>query len=78
MISTAERLIDPCKVDPVGRAAVPSDRIRTVNAAELGPGPWGAVASPTRVGETRHVGTARLAIRNASAPLAGQIDANDW
>ena len=74
VVSTAERLIDPCKVDPPGRAAVPSDRIRTLTAADLGPGPWGAAASPTRVGETRHVGETRLARRDAHASLADQID----
>ena len=75
VVSTAERLIDPCKVDPPGRAAVSGDRIRTLTAADLGPGPWGAAASPTRVGETRHVGGTRLARRDALAPLAEQIDA---
>ena len=28
VLSTAERLIDPCKVEPEGRAAVPAERIR--------------------------------------------------
>lgn len=51
--STAERLIEPCKVDPEGRAAVAADRIRTVTAAELGPGPWGQDGSPTWVGDVR-------------------------
>ncbi len=75
VVSTAERLIDPCKVDPPGRAAVASDRIRTLTPADLGPGPWGAAASPTQVGETRHVGGARVAQRDARASLAEQIDA---
>lgn len=73
IVSTAERLIDPCKVDPPGRAAVSADRIRRVTAAELGPGPWGAAASPTTVGETRRVGSARLARRNPHASLDEQI-----
>ncbi len=60
ILSTAERLIDPCKVDPPGRAAVPAERIRRITAAELGPGPWGQAASPTWVGEVRTVGSARL------------------
>ena len=60
IVSTAERLIDPCKVDPPGRAAVPAERIRRITAAELGPGPWGQAASPTWVGEVRTVGSARV------------------
>jgi electron transfer flavoprotein alpha subunit len=51
--SCAERLIEPCKVDPAGRAAVDAGRIRRRNAADLGPGPWGQDGSPTRVGEVR-------------------------
>ncbi len=75
VVSTAERLIDPCKVDPLRRAAVPNDRIATLSADDLGPGPWGAAASPTHVGETRHVGSARLTRRDPAASLADQIDA---
>ena len=52
VLSCAERLIDPAKVDPPGRAAVPADRIRRLTAADLGPGPWGQAASPT-VGRRR-------------------------
>ena len=53
LISTAERLTEPCKVDPPGRAAVDADRIRAVDAAALGAGPWGQAASPTSVGAVR-------------------------
>ncbi|HEX9504959.1 MAG TPA: FAD-binding protein [Acidimicrobiia bacterium] len=53
ILSTAERLIEPCKVDPPGRAAVPARFVRTRCAQELGPGPWGQAASPTRVGHVR-------------------------
>jgi len=53
VLSTAERLCDPCKVPPVGRAEVPSDRLRWLRAADLGPGPWGAVGSRTEVGAVR-------------------------
>ncbi|MFM8303173.1 MAG: FAD-binding protein [Actinomycetota bacterium] len=70
VLSAAERLIDPCKVDPEGRAAVPSDRIRTRTAAELGPGPWGQAASPTWVGEVRVVAGAR-----AGTVLTGDLHA---
>ncbi len=51
LLSCAERLIDPCKIkDPTVWAGVDGSRIRTIDAAELGPGPWGAAASPTSVG----------------------------
>ena len=51
LLSCAERLIDPCKIkDPTVWAGVDGSRIRTIDATELGPGPWGAVASPTSVG----------------------------
>ncbi|HZP27337.1 MAG TPA: FAD-binding protein [Acidimicrobiia bacterium] len=53
VLSTAERLIDPCKVDPDGRAEVPAERIRLVTAADLGAGPWGQDGSPTSVGPVR-------------------------
>src|SRR4051794_6525831 len=53
VISTAERLIDPAKVDPEGRAAVDGARIRTLSAADLGGGPWGQDGSGTYVGEVR-------------------------
>ncbi|HSO97114.1 MAG TPA: FAD-binding protein [Acidimicrobiia bacterium] len=53
VVSCAERLIDPCKVDALGRASVPVELLRTVSAADLGPGPWGEPASPTRVGTVR-------------------------
>lgn len=51
LLSCAERLIDPCKIkDPTVWAGVDGSRIQTIDAAELGPGPWGAAASPTSVG----------------------------
>ncbi len=59
VVSTAERLIDPCKVDPDGRAAVPAARIRRLTAADLGAGPWGQAASPTAVGPVRVHAVAR-------------------
>ena len=74
VVSTAERLIDPCKVDPDGRGAVPADRIRTVGADDLGPGPWGGAASPTSVGETRMVPSVRLGRRAPELGLDVQID----
>lgn len=53
LISVAERLCEPCKVDPEGRRAVPADRLRRLAADELGAGPWGEAGSPTRVGAVR-------------------------
>ncbi len=53
VLSTAERLIEPCKVDPDDRDLVDGSRIRRLSAAELGPGPWGEDGSPTRVGAVR-------------------------
>jgi electron transfer flavoprotein alpha subunit len=53
LISCAERLCEPCKVDAAGRADVPAERIRRLSAADLGRGPWGQSASPTSVGEVK-------------------------
>ena len=53
VLSVAERLCEPCKVDPEGRAAVDAARLTRFGAADLGPGPWGADGSPTVVGATR-------------------------
>ena len=55
VVSVAERLCDPCKVDPQGRALVPADRIRRLAAPDLGEGPFGAAGSPTKVGAVRSV-----------------------
>lgn len=59
ILSAAERLIEPCKVEPEGRAAVAAERIRTLTAADLGAGPWGQAASPTWVGDVRLVASHR-------------------
>ena len=53
VISTAERLCRPAKVDEPDKALVAAEKIRTVTCADLGDGPWGAAGSPTRVGETK-------------------------
>ena len=60
VLSVAERLTDPAKVPPEGRAAVAAERISLVTAADLGPGPWGAAASPTSVGDVRSLEVERL------------------
>jgi len=69
ILSAAERLIDPCKVDPDGRATVPADRIRTITAVDLGAGPWGQAASPTWVGDVR----VQAGVRDAVV-LDGAVD----
>jgi electron transfer flavoprotein alpha subunit len=53
VLSCAERLCEPSKVPPEGRAAVDQDRLRRLSAGELGPGPWGDAGSPTKVGAVR-------------------------
>jgi electron transfer flavoprotein alpha subunit len=74
ILSCAERLIDPAKVDAPGRAAVPADRIRTLGAADLGPGPWGQAASPTSVGAVKVMAVTRARQRKAEAPLFDQVE----
>ena len=70
VLSCAERLTAPAKVDPEGRAAVDASRIQRVGAAELGEGPWGQEGSPTRVGDVR-----RLSIERLRLQLSGDVDA---
>lgn len=69
VVSTAERLCEPAKVDPEGRAAVDASRIRRLVASDLGPGPFGSDASPTSVGGVRIMEVARRRIR-----LEGTVD----
>ncbi len=59
VLTVAERLCDPCKVDPPGRAAVDPVRLRRMSADDLGAGPWGEAGSPTAVGATRPMEHAR-------------------
>lgn len=75
VLSTAERLIEPCKVEPGGRASVAADRIRRLAAPDLGPGPWGQAGSPTRVGEVRVMEVERRRHLLPDAPLAEQVRA---
>ena len=79
VLSCAERLCEPTKVDPPGRAAVPSERISRLAAADLGAGPWGSDASPTWVGPVKVMAVSRAAAlvhpwtrrsRSRSAPSA--------
>ena len=64
VLSTAERLCEPSKVPPEGRAAVDPGRLRTLGPADLGPGPWGQAGSPTSVGDVMEVEADRLGIVN--------------
>jgi electron transfer flavoprotein alpha subunit len=73
LLSCAERLIDPAKVDPEGRAAVPAERIRNLAAADLGPGPWGDDASPTWVGPVKVMAATRARLRWPDARLDVQV-----
>jgi electron transfer flavoprotein alpha subunit len=69
VLSVAERLCEPCKVDPKGRAAVAADRIRRLRASDLGEGPWGDAGSPTKVGAVR-----AFEHRRAGLVLSGSLD----
>lgn len=73
VVSCAERLCDPAKVDPEGRAAVPAGLIRRVTAAELGPGPWGEAGSPTRVESVRVVEIPRVRHLRGDASVGEQV-----
>lgn len=73
VLSCAERLCDPAKVPPEGRAAVPNAAIGTRCAAELGPGPWGSAASLTTVGQTRQLSVQRSRELHPDAPISVQV-----
>jgi electron transfer flavoprotein alpha subunit len=74
VLSVAERLTFPARGGREERAAVDPGRVRRVAAAELGPGPWGEEASPTRVGEVRLTARARLG-RRLEGSFEHQLDA---
>lgn len=69
VLSTAERLTDPCKAPREARAAVAEDRIRRLGPAELGPGPWGEAGSRTRVGTVR-----TIAVDRRGVVLSGAVE----
>jgi electron transfer flavoprotein alpha subunit len=52
---------------------VPAVRIRTIDAAALGPGPWGQDASPTWVGPVKVMAVSRARTRWPDAPLTAQV-----
>lgn len=74
IVTTAERLTDPCKVGPSGRADVDPSTIERRRAADLGDGPWGEAASPTRVGTPIAFTRTRGGARDATADLANQVE----
>ncbi len=74
VLSVAERLCDPCKVEPEGRAAVPATQISRITADALGPGPWGEGGSPTVVGRTRPMEHERSMLV-LEGPVDAQVEA---
>jgi electron transfer flavoprotein alpha subunit len=72
VLSCAERLCEPSKVAPEGRAAVDADRLELVTAAELGAGPWGQPGSPTVVGQLRVYDDSRPCMR-LEGPVGHQV-----
>ncbi len=74
LLSCAERLCDPAKVDPPQRALVPADRIRRITAADLGTGAWGEAASRTTVGEVRTMAVTRARRMWADEAVAIQVE----
>lgn len=71
VVSCAERLCAPAKIDPEERVRVHPERIHTLDAAELGPGPWGQEGSPTHVGRVRVMEVERARVR-LEGPAAEQ------
>jgi electron transfer flavoprotein alpha subunit len=69
LLSCAERLTDPAKVPPEGRAAVDPSLVRRVSAADLGDGPWGQAGSPTDVGRVE-----QLSVDRSRIVLSGALD----
>jgi len=72
ILSCAERLIEPAKVDQPGRDAVPAERLRRLTAADLGAGPWGQAASPTSVGAVKLMAVTRARLVQPDAPVSDQ------
>lgn len=75
VLSAAERSCAPARADPAARGAVPSECIRRITAATLGPGPWGQQGSPTRVGEVRLLESHRRRARLTGPPAAQVAEA---
>lgn len=73
VLSCAERMCEPAKIDPAGRRAVPATSIRRLSATDLGEGPWGSAASPTTVGRVKALAVPRARHVRGDAPLAEQV-----
>lgn len=75
VVSVAERLCKPAKATVQQCLQVSQDPIRLLSTANLGAGPWGGAASPTRVGSTRLVEVKRDRHRIDGHPdvLADQV-----
>lgn len=75
VLSCAERLIAPAKADVVRRGEVDAGLLTHVTTTELGAGPWGDAASPTKVGGTRTVAMQRSArvLDDDAGPLAQRV-----
>ena len=72
ILSCAERLCEPAKVDPADRALVPAARISRLTHADVGPLQVGA-DSRTHVGEVKVTEVARANERWPDAPLDEQV-----
>lgn len=73
VISCAERLCAAAKAPREQWAPADTPRLERVGAAELGSGPWGASASPTRVGVVRRSGTDRARRVLDQGPLPERV-----
>ncbi len=73
LLSVAERLTYPAKHSREERDEVDAAKITTLQAIDLGDGPWGQEGSPTWVGEIRLTENSRLGAL-FDGPLEDQLD----
>ena len=73
LVSCAERLCDPAKVEPHQRSRVPDSLIRQLDVSDLGPGTWGHRASLTTVGPVHSVTCKRAQLSWPHETLDGQV-----
>jgi electron transfer flavoprotein alpha subunit len=73
VLSCAERLCEPSKVPPDRRAQVAPELIRTLRAADIDTGDWGAVGSLTTVGACRTIPSQRCQRILPDAPVVIQV-----